>query len=312
MDERNYRSQYIEEAIKNVTDPSANTVSVFWLRIGKIEHSIGKRLESGYTRDEYASLLNALNVTNLNAFYVNKSRIGAYIKWLIQRDLLPPNSINGLTSIKYSEMRPDRIFDTKYFESFASLQNAINTTLAIAMKVDNRVYALQISALYLAWCGLTIEETLAMKKADVLEDCIIVGDRRIYPEPKIMEYLFAYREATQYTTQGKGEITRRYPYSEYLFRTAQSYHVTDPKTMRVFIRTFGVSGGEENIYNYDKVYWSGIFKRAYDHECSHGKLTAGNIDALEALFREKYPTHSAAYKRLTEYQQFRDYFYPTK
>lgn len=312
MDNSSYRSLYIEEAIKNVADQSASTVSVYWLRIGKIEHSIGKRLESGYTKDEYTSLLNALNVTNLNAFYVNKSRIGAYIKWLIQRDLLPPDSINILTSIKYSEMRPDRIFDTKYFESFDSLQDAIETTLFAAERIDDAVYALQISSLYLAWCGLTIEEALAVKKADVLEDCIIVGDRRIYPEPKIMAYLIEFRDATQYTTQGKGVITRRYPYSEYLFRTAQSYHVTDPKTMRVFIRTFGVSGGEENIYNYDKVYWSGIFKRTYDYECKHGKLTTGNMDVLEELFRETYPTHSAAYKRLAEYQQFREYFYPSK
>ena len=132
MDNSSYRSLYIEEANKNVADQSASTVSVYWLRIGKIEYSIGKRLEDGYTKDEYVTLLNALNVTNLNAFYVNKSRIGAYIKWLIQRDLLPPDSINSLTSIKYGEMRPDRIFDTKYFESFDSLQDAIETTLFAA------------------------------------------------------------------------------------------------------------------------------------------------------------------------------------
>ena len=73
-----------------------------------------------------------------------------------------------------------------------------------------------------------------------------------------------------------------------------------------------MSGGEENIYNYDKVYWSGIFKRTYDYECEHGKLTTGNMDVLEQLFRETYQTHAAAYKRLAEYQQFREYFYPAK
>lgn len=311
MDNSSYRSLYIEEANKNVADQSASTVSVYWLRIGKIEYSIGKRLESGYTKDEYVTLLNALNVTNLNTFYVNKSRIGAYIKWLIQRDLLPPDAINILTSIKYSEMRPDRIFDTKYFANFDSLQDAIETTLFAAERIDDAVYAMQISALYLAWCGLTIEEALAIRKSDVRDDHIVIGDYKLYPEKKIMAHIVEYRDATEYTTQGKGIITRRYPYSEYLFRTAQSHHVTDPKTMRVFIRTFGVSGGEENIYNYDKVYWSGIFKRTYDYECEHGKLTTGNMDVLERLFRETYPNHSAAYKRLAEYNKFREYFYPS-
>lgn len=311
MDNSSYRSLYIEEVNKNVADQSASTVSAYWLRIGKIEHGIGKRLESGYTKAAYVALLNALNVTNLNTFYVNKSRIGAYVKWLIQRNLLPPDSIEALTSIKYSEMRPDRIFDTKYFDSFNSLQNAIETTLFAAGRIDDAVYAMQISVLYLAWCGLTIEEALAIQKSDVHEDHIVVGDCTIYPEKKIMAHIVEYRDATEYTTQGKGIITRKYPYSEYLFRTTQSHHVTDPKVMRVFIRTFGVSGGEENIYNYDKVYWSGIFKRTYDYECENGKLTTGNMDVLAQLFRETYPTHAAAYKRLAEYQKFREYFYPS-
>lgn len=310
MDNSSFRSQFIKEAVRDIADQSADTISTYWLRIAKIEKHLGKGLDKGYTRDEYVSLLNALNATNLNAFYGNKSRIGAYIKWLIQRDMLPPDSIHSLTSIKFGEMRPDRIFDMKYFASFDSLRNAIETTLFAADRIDNAVYALQISALYLAWCGLTIEEALALRKADVLDDCVVVCGRRICPEPEIMAYLIAYRDATQYMTQGKGIITRRYPDSEYLFRTAQSHHVTDPKTMRVFLRTFGVSGGEENIYNYDKVYWSGIFKRTYDYECEHGKLTTGNLDILEKLFCEAYPTSSAAYKRLAAYRQFQTYFYP--
>ena len=61
-------------------------------------------------------------------------------------------------------------------------------------------------------------------------------------------------------------------YSDFLLRTCRADRV-DTKTLRILIRNFGKSGGEEiNLFAYDKVYWSGIFNRAYTYELENGEI----------------------------------------
>lgn len=309
MDNNSYRTLYIESNMAETSQASDVAIQNFWLRVAKFENSKGKRLEDGYSPADYVELLEHFNVINVNMFYSTKSRISAYLKWLVGQGLIDQSYVDNLRGVKYAEVSPDRIYDLKYFPSFESLQDAIKNTLFAAERIDDAVYALHISALYLAWCGLSIEEALALKKSDVKEDHIIVGDRALYPSNIIMNHLVEYRDAVSYEQQGKGVIVRKYMYSDYLFRTSSAPHVASPKNLRIFLRVFGKSGGEENIYNYDKVYWSGLFRRAYEYECENGMLYASNIELLEQLFQEKYANVSAAFKRLSEYQKFRDYFY---
>lgn len=190
------------------------------------------------------------------------------------------------------------------------MQSAIESTLWAAEKVDDSVFALQISAIYFAWLGLRLEDALQVKKDDIKDDCVKFRDRTIVPNSTIMAYLCDYRDAVDYESQAKGVIRLKYTASEWLFRTARSTHVDVPKVMRIFIRNFGLAGNEEaNIFNYDKVYWSGIFSRAHEYEQENGGIEAGNIPLLEELFNEKYPSVSVAHKRLHEYQGFKQHFF---
>lgn len=310
MDNNSYRSQYIQSDTENMSDQSTQAVVDFWKRVGRAEQQLEICLEDGYSSENFIRLIEKLNITNINPFIVAKCRIGKYLKWLHGQDLLMEEYVDSLYSVDYSKIQSDRIYDLKYFKDFKSLQDTIETTLWAAEKIDDNVFAAQISAVYLAWCGLKLENSLQIKKDDVYDDRVDVAGLPVFPNPDIMHHLVSFRDATEYQSQGRGIITLKYTPSVWLFRSARSAHVDSTKTFRIFIRNFGKSGGEDvNMFNYDKVYWSGIFNRAYMHEVANGDIQPGDVSKMEMLFGEKYASTSVANKRLKEYQRFKQYFF---
>ena len=315
MDNSSYRNLYIAELTekRQLSEASAITTQNFWKRVQRFESDVGKALEDGYTKEEFIRLISSFNVSNVSGFLGDKSRIKKYLEWLIESNGFDPNIISEISSVKYDDIDAGRLFELKFFKDFQDLQDMIEATLVVADKVDERIFATQIAAIYMAWCGLQLEEALQVKKADVKDDCICVGGREIYPNRTIMEFIKDYRDATEYQSAAKAIITLKYAPSEFLFRTARSGCVDSPKTMRIFIRNFGKSGGEDsNMFNYDKVYWSGVYNRAYLYECANGTIRQGDMETIRKLFNENYTSISAANKRLQAYRKFVQYFFPSK
>lgn len=311
MDNSSYRSQYIASDVSNMLEQSTSAVSSFWERVANAEAKLGKRLEDGYSREEYVALLEALNITRTSAFRSSKSMIGRYLKWLQGKDALDDAAVKAFYSIGYGDICSSQVYESKYFKNFDDLNNAIMTTLDAAEKVDNSVFATQISAIYLAWLGIPIEDVLLLKKEDIKDDTICLPDRTISPNSVIMQYLKDYRDAESYESQAKGIISLKYAKSKLLFRTSRTANISTPKTLRIMIRDFGLSGGaEQNDFNYDKIYWSGTFYRAYEYELANGAIPSGNVPLLEKLFNEKYPSARIANQRLYEYNSYKRYFYP--
>lgn len=312
MDNSSYRSQYIQNSIERevLSEVSVQVINAFWSRIERAEIDLEKKLEDGYSKEDYINLIAKLNVTSPHVLLPTKSRIGQYLKFLNSQGVLDEQYVKNLYSVSYDDIKIEAVYESKYFKDFGALQDAIESTLWAAEKVDDAVYAMQISAIYLAWCGLSIEEALQLKKSDVYDDYIKSGEKIITPISTIMEYIKEYRDATEYQSQGRGIITLKYVPSQWLFRSTRTDHIDCTKKMRIIIRVFGKSSGEPNIFNYDKVYWSGVFNRAYIYECSHGSIKPGDIETIQTLFSEKYASVSYANKRLYEYQRFRQHFFP--
>lgn len=315
MDNSSYRNLYIAELTENrqFSEASAITTQNFWKRVQRFENDVGKTLEEGYTKEEFIRLISSFNVSNVSGFLGDKSRIKKYLEWLVEKNGFDSDIVADISTVKYDDIDAGRLFELKFFKDFQDLQDTIETTLVVADKVDERIFATQIAAIYMAWCGLQMEEALQIKKSDVEDDCIRVGNRKIYPNQTIMEFIKDYRDATEYQSAAKAIITLKYAPSEFLFRTARSGCVDSSKTMRIFIRNFGKSGGEDsNIFHYDKVYWSGVYNRAYLYECANGMIRQGDIETISKLFNESYTSISVANKRLQAYRKFVQYFFPSK
>ena len=304
MDNSSYRSQYIQSGNENISEQSIAVYDAFWKRLQKSEDAVGKPMEDGYTTEEYVKLIDGMNVSNISAFLTYKSKINRYLKWLNGNGLLDQEFVDNLRLVKYDMVPSYHVYDTKYFKDFHSLQQSIEDTLWAAERIDDRIFSTQITAIYLAWCGYTAEEAVSIKKDEVFEDHIDSSGHKCFPNDKIMEYIKDYRDATEYESQGRGVITLKYVYSDLLLRTCRADSV-DTKTLRIMLRGFGKSSGEEvNLFTYDKIYWSGIFNRAYIYELENGEIKPGDVETMETIFV------AVANKRLRDYQKFKEHFFP--
>lgn len=315
MDNSSYRDLYISQHLeqRRLSEISAQRIVSFWKRVNRFEVNYKKSIDDGYTKEDYIQLLSSLNIRNISGLLPLKSYIRKYVERLIEDGRLAPDFLDEIIKVSYDDLDAARLFELKFFKDFDSLQDAIETTLVVADKVDERIFSTQIAAIYMAWCGLKLEEALMLKKEDVKEDSIQVGDREIHPNPTIMKFMQDYRDEVEYQSAAKGIITLKYVPSDWLFRSVRSDHVDSPKTMRIFIRNFGKSSGsEENIFNYDKVYLSGIYHRAYLYECANGTIKKNDVKTISNVFHENYPTTSLANNRLQGYRKFVQYFFPSR
>ena len=316
MDNSSYRDLYIEKLLNGNahSEASARTVQNFWMRLHRFEQKYQKTLEQGYTKDEFIRMISDLKTSNIQGFLADKSRIKKYLEFLLEYGIVNEDNIELLVSIKYDDIDTSQVYEANFFKNFQELQNAIDATLDAADRIDDAIFATQIAAIYMAWCGVQLEDAIAMLKSDVKDDHIVVGNKNIYPNQKIMSFLTEYKDATEYRSSARGIITLKYVESSYLLRTVRSARIEEPKVMRIFIRNFGKSDPDQdaNLFHYDKVYLSGIYHRAYLYECANGTIRQGDMETISKVFNEKYINVSVANKRLQSYRKFVDYFFPTR
>lgn len=314
MDNSSYRYLYITQYLEqhNMSPAYNQRFTSFWNRVDRFETKYQKAIDDGYTKEDYLQLMASLNLQSINGFLPSKSYIRKYVEKLIEDGRLPQSALDEIVQIDYGDLDAAKMFESKFFKDFESLQDAIETTLIVADKVDERIYATQIAAIYMAWCGVKLEDALKLKKTDVKESSIQVGDREIFPNQTIMDYMRDYRDATEYQSAAKGIITLKYVPSAWLFRSTKSDHVSSPKTMRIFIRNFGKSSGGENLFTYDKIYLSGLYHRTYLYECVNGKIKKNDTETISKVFDEEYARTSLANKKLQNYRKFADYFFPSR
>lgn len=313
MDSNDFRDQYLTFlASGDMTERSMDAVRSFWKRVEKAEQQVGMTLEDGYSEADYKLLLEKLVVTNVNAMRTTKSRIVNYLKYLCERGVLDRQYVQNIKPISYKQLDGAPVFEQRYYPTLSALQQTIEDCIDKSDRLDPNVFAMQISALYLAWYGVEMTSLFKIKKEDVHEDSIMVDGREIFPAPFVMDYIKEYRDADGYSSQANQIIYLRYKPSDLLFRTVRSPSVTDPLMLRNAIIAFAKSDAKEaKSLTYYKVYWSGLFNRAYLYEMENGDILQADLATKEKIFAEHYDTSSEANRRVMEYRQFREHFFPT-
>ena len=276
-----------------------------WTRIEKAERQIGESLEDGYSREKFIKLLSLLKPGAETTFRTQKSVIQKYINRIFGKN----DAV--LESIKYSDLDASVIYEAGFFRDFPALRASVKEALNNSVQ-DESVYFPVVSGFYLAWIGLTKEEAITLKIEDMQGDCIKIAGRNIYPNAEIMKYLRDYAAADEILIIDSNKERRRalVP-SVYLLRTITKDRISK-EILKHKIWEFNRSCGSD--FEYNKIYWSGIYNRAYIYEMQNGKLDEENIDLLSGIFQEDYAAarvpKNAVELRLGSYRKFRDYFYP--
>lgn len=318
MDNSSYRSQYIRERVDSggLTEKSAKELQRLFERIAQAEESLGKHIEDNLTREDFLFLFENMRIASIYSFKNVQSVLRPYLEWLREKGYAEPNT-EALAGIKYKSLNLNNTFDQKYFKDFQSLQDKINDTLGAAERIDDMVFATQITAIYLAWCGVKVEEAVALKKSDVGEDCITVGDRKIYPNATIMSFIQDYRDAVSYESQAKTVINLKYMPTECLLRTSRKEQLTS-KLLSFMLASFSKSAADKTVqddgstFAYAKIYWSGIFHRAYLYECENGTIKKNDMETINRVFGENHDITVKANFRLSDYLAFKEHFFPTQ
>ena len=319
MDTSSYRERFVQELVDTgvYAQRSAENVRSIFTQLAQYESKLGKRIEDNLTREELIELLKHSSIGSVNSFRVVKSRLYQYLQWLCKNGYADLD-LTVLYRIRYDAIRENQILQKRYFRDFQSLYDRIKDTIMASGVLDEGVFAPRIAAIYLAWCGLAVQEALDLQKSDVLEDRILVSGREVFPNETIMEYLKEYKCAVGYDTQARYIVFKKYVPSDYLIRTIRKDHLTK-KGLSFLLADFSKNRTDESddpddeespAYAYNKIYISGLFHRAYLWECANGVIRKGDMETIRRVFCEDFKLPTDANARLREYHAYRDYFFP--
>ena len=315
MDNRSYRHQYIEEYVQDerFTEQTIVTNINFWKRVEKTENVIGKHLEDGYAREEYISLFNKLKLTTPQSMTPRKTTIRNYIQWLCEQGVLDEEPLKALDSVTYHDINADDYYENGFFKDFGDLKDKIESALIATEVIDDRRYGTEVTAILLAWCGITAEEAITIRKEDVHEDYISTKNGELRPVSYIMSFLNDYKDQTDYQVMlPQGVATYKYVWSDFLLRTSRQDRIRSGRNLRILLNNFSKQAeAQSNPFSYNKIYWSGVYHRAYLYECANGPIKPGNVETIQKIFGETYSYVQDANKRLYAYQRYKEYFFPS-
>lgn len=278
-----------------------------WKKIEAYESRTGKSLDDELTREDYIDLITSFNAKRNTMFVHCKVTVVAYVRYLVDRGILPEKQLTILERITFSDFN---IYDTEkipYYKNIQQLQDAVNETIRVSDRYDDSVYDCVQTAIYLTWFGASIEDIVAIEKSDVHENYVICGGKLYSPPKDIMNTIWRFRFADRFYQKARGVIPRYYKDSVFLMRTDRDFHIEPKNLMLIIIRFNQICGGKYSLTT-QTIYDSGIFHRAYMKECECGRVDLSDKNAVCELFGE-YISEPSRYKNTVyNYRKYREMF----
>lgn len=302
------RVQFLDDLSADMSDKTKIMFLRTWKRIEAVESEIGKTLENGFSREDYIALFGKFSSGVVMSFMVYKASVVKYINWLVKHNQLDDNALETLNQIRFEDISFDDRYSREYFKDFNALREAVEDTILIAECADDTRFDTIVASIYLSWFGIKPEDACNIEKNDLTESGVKVNGKEVVIPDSVLDFFKEYAKAEGFQQQARGLITHKYIPSIYLLRTSKADHL-DVKTLRTMIARFTniCDGGIK--FQLDKIYWSGIYNRAYAYECVNGSLKPFDFKTLEAVFNETYGDKLVANKRLRSYQSYRDFYH---
>ncbi len=286
-------------------------------RIGSVELELKKSLYQ-FDREDFLRLFLAFTNTVANGFSVLKSFVSDFFQWAEEQGMQTPLTI--LKDISYGDTDLTGVYKQSYFPTFQNLKDEFQMMLDLTGIDDVSVYQSVKMMVYLSWFGVGNPEICSILKEDVMDqkDGIYLKrrDEMLSLPAQVMYEVREYRDAQGYYRPfHSGNLTffkyKDGPFLLRSYRKEQLFYIDVVNALKNFSRLNDDPNGKK--FQYHKIYWSGIFNRAYAYELSSGELDQKNMLLLQKIFGEEYSNGAAgaqkAASRLKEYRRFRDYFY---
>jgi hypothetical protein len=264
MSENALRDAFVECVENNAFQIELPTSRVKIL-MGKLDANF----ENMHTEEDCIKVCQSFYSRNIKVFCRYKNVILKYIEFAISRGEMTNAQLKLLDNVKYKDVPvPDGNNET-YFPDFDTLRSAVEETFLSSDAADRNVYLPSVAAIYLAWCGVTIDQMCEIRKSDVSFLSVIIDGKAVQLNRAVMRAIEAYIDSVGYGTIYAS--VSQYKKSEYLFRTRQKAKLDRSDIKNMFTR-FNALNQRKYGLTYKKIYMSGAFRRAYEYEQQHGTI----------------------------------------
>lgn len=266
-----------EQIVKDILDQKTNAANMFrqvWKHVLNYESVSGNSLDNGLTREQYIDLFSSF-CRRRAGFTARKSAVMLYVRTMVESGGLPEDQMSILSSVHFPDLHVTGTVDQAkentaklgYFKNYQVLKSAIAETVTKSGARYREKYDIPTAILLLAWFGLTEEEIINVRKADLSDSGVMVGDRFISMPEDVMQFLNQVKNSLGYSQQAKGVIFRSYTPSEYLIRTDRADKMTVQSIRPILYRMNKESDCRYSL-SYETAYRSGVYFRAYTLECA--------------------------------------------
>ena len=236
--------------------------------------------------------------------------VGQYFDWLESEGVDSSIGKASLKEIDHKKVGEDRT--RLFFYSAQQLLSKINADTKSVASITGRLptdFRMPVAVLLLSWVGLKIPDIVNVRKTNIHKDNTITMHGGRFPvDPQIIEHLLECASAAGHTwLNGYAVCLSEYRDSQYLIRTSERRKVSE-QYARWLVSDFNRKlPTSSDPYKIDRIYWSGIFARAYQRELEMGGFPKEQspdqkMEFYGKLFKEEYTTTTQVRLRLNEYE----------
>ena len=310
MIEKSVMDRYIEESTLKMNECSKRQIEVFLTKFFSFKEDVEY---NDLTKQDLIDMFSELTLMSANSFYTYKSKINDFMKWMKEQGYGSEQVLKNLSDVQFTDINRSGFYNTYYFRDYDDLFNTID----VVFKQRGTEFDTFKSAALLVWFGIDIKDVPQILKNDLDEDegtIIHPGTKEKIKLPANAVYLLArYRDAQTYDSRKFGGRALTYVDSQYLFRSYKNAYFTTKQINYFSISANNVAEEFGKIFQWNKIYLSGIYNRIYEYELQHGNIGRTNYDVLKTFFvgddkmtKQRKTDLSRKYE---EYQEFKEYMY---
>lgn len=294
-----------------------------WKRVEEYEQKIGRRLEDGYTWEEYIEMYRGLPIYDTTTFRVYKSNIVKFLTLCVKDGTLQKKYLQILKGVDYYDVPIERSCGRiVYHRDLPDLEKHLDKAIrgsdsfgggtsleeVLSGEVDGGLLG-KISMVYLVWFGFTNDDLIALKKRDVSKEGVLRNGDLIEMPKHVTEALCRFRDSWGYMTETDSRTAKQfYCQSQYLFRTTRAPQIKE-QGIRNSLTSLNSSSDSVNGISYVVIRKSGIFHRIYQREQSGGYFDLMDRRFAEEMFDQKISAESKLYVLISDYEYYKKLYY---
>lgn len=298
--------QYIAESTLRMADENKRGFKTLFIRFFGLKPDISY---SDLTKQDFIDMFSQMNIMTANAFLTYKCKITDFMRWMLEHGQGSQQQINEFGTIQYTDINRHAFYDLYYFRDFDDLINTLDTVF----NDRGSEFDTFKSAAILCWFGIEIKFQSDILKTDLDEDAgtiINPETKEIISLPSLaVRYLEQYKNADSQDTRKFGGRVMAYPKSQYLFRSYKNAYMTQKQLAHVSSEANRVAKDFEKVFQWQKIYLSGLYNRIFEYEQEHGEIGRSNYEILRQFFKtdeELTPMRKVTLSRKYEaYEEFK-------